>query len=69
MMVDRETLIRQHKAEEAARAKLERGDDSGEAATEMFSPEDLAARLAEEDGDATVMMPRTQRRPKRTRED
>ena len=69
VMVDRQALIREHKAEEAARAKLQRAEDSGEAATEMFSPEDLAARLAEEDGDATVMMPRTQRRPKRTRED
>ena len=58
VMVDRQTLLQASEAE-----------GSGDAATEVFSPEELIARLAEEDGDATVMMPRTQRRPKRTRDD
>ena len=58
VMVDRQALRQASEAEE-----------SGDAATEVFSPEELIARLTEEDGDATVMMPRTQRRPKRTRDD
>jgi len=40
-----------------------------ESATEMFTPEDLMARLEEESEDATVMMPRTRRRPVRKRTD
>ena len=59
VMVDRQTLLQ----------ASEEKEESGDAATEVFSPEELIARLAEEDGDATVMMPRTQRRPKRTRDD
>ena len=43
-------------------------EEEDEAATEIFSPEDLLAKLQEEAGeDATVMMPRTRRRPVRTR--
>lgn len=53
---------------EMATQIFQRGGGEGEASTEMFSPEDLLARLAEEaDEDATVMMPVTRRRPVRSR--
>jgi hypothetical protein len=53
---------------EMATQIFQRGGGEGEASTEMFSPEDLLARLAEEaDEDATVMMPFTRRRPVRKR--
>ena len=53
---------------EMATQIFQRGGGDGEAATEMFSPEDVLARLAEEaDEDATVMMPVTRRRPVRKR--
>ena len=69
-MVDRQALGQQYGAADTNQDVAEQSSgESEDAATEMFSPEDLVARLTEDEGEATVMMPRTQRRPKRTRDD
>jgi len=70
VMVDRQALGQQYGAADTNQDVAEQSSgESEDAATEMFSPEDLVARLTEDEGEATVMMPRTQRRPKRTRDD
>jgi hypothetical protein len=69
MMFDRRSMATSEPSDEDATQVLQRmpSEGQGEAATEMFTPEDLMARLEEESDDATVMMPRTRRRPVRKR--
>ena len=67
VMVDRQALLEAHREEGAASSPSV--ENSGDAATEMFNPEELIARLAEEEGDATVVVPRAVRRPKRNRDE
>jgi hypothetical protein len=49
--------------------RVEGSADIGGAATEILSPEDLLAKLQQGDENATAVMPRTRRRPVRTRTD
>lgn len=71
MMFDRRSMAPSQQPDADATQVLKRTPDAreAEAATEMFTPQDLVARLEEESEDATVMMPRTRRRPVRQRTD
>jgi len=73
VVLERSELSQTPSSDEDATQILQRStEEEPDDATEIYSPEDLLKRLqseAEEQDDATVMMPRTQRRPPRNRDE
>ena len=70
-MLDRDALLDRLEAGDDATSVIDRTTPATgtDGATEVFDLSALQARLEAEDPDSTVVMPRTQRRPKRTRDD